>query len=363
MQQPLIIGAGQAGLAMAYHLQREGMGCTLVDAHASIGASWRKRWDSLRLFSPARYSRLPGLDFPCDPMHLPTKDEAADYLAEYARRFGFQVRLNTRVRELTGGQEGYALQVSGPEGSPSMLHASTVIIATGAFGTPWIPPFEPTPSATLVQLHAADYHCPSDLPAGSTLVVGTGASGTYIAAELSATRKVYLSGPETSHMPRRFLGKDIYWWLYTTGAMRIKRDSWLGRKFLLANMGADGLIGKSLKEMVQEHGLMRCGMVAGFQDGLPVFEDGSSVEDIRSIVWATGYRNDYSWIHLPIFDLQGQPVHKRGIVAEAPGLYFIGLKFQHQGHSSNLGGVAEDAAYLARHISTQGRETQKMRRG
>lgn len=344
----LIIGAGQAGLAMAFHLKRLGLPCAIIDGHARVGDAWRTRWDSLKLFSPAKYSALPEWPFAGDPWRFPDKDEVADRQENFARHHGFELFMRHRVEELRATTNGFALRVR-DLGSDTVQEwqAKVVVVATGAFATPWRPTFAQDADPDTFQIHVATYQRPADLLDGPAVVVGTGASGTQVAAELSASRKVYLAGPETGHMPRRFLGKDFYWWLYTTGMARLRRDTWLGRRLLKDHEGADALIGASLKEIAERHGLIRRDMLTGFKDGKPTFDDGESADDIRSIVWATGYRNDYSWIKLPIFNENGQPIHHRGVVKDAPGLYFLGLKFLSKAHSANLGGVAEDAEYLA----------------
>lgn len=348
----LIIGASQAGLAMAYHLKRVGLPCVLVDAHARVGDAWRTRWDSLRVFSPARYSALPDWPFPGDRWGLPGKDEVADRQEAFAEHHGFEVRLRHRVEALERTNAGYLLQVRNLNTDQvAEWQASNVVVATGAFGTPWMPECATDAAPSTFQIHVARYKRPSDLPDGPALVVGTGASGVQVAAELSATRKVYLAGPDTPNMPRRFLGKDLYWWLYFTGLARMKSGSWLAKRLLPSRHGAgDALVGESLKSIVKRHGLIRRGILTGFKDGKPTFDDGQQADDIRGIIWATGYRNDYSWIRLPIFNENGQPIHHRGVVTEAPGLYFLGLKFLYRAHSSNLGGMAEDAEYLALEI-------------
>lgn len=350
MSPILIIGAGQAGLATAYHLQQRGLACTLVDAHARIGDNWRTRWDSLRLFSPARYSSLDGWALPCPPRHLPSKDEVADYLEAYAQRFGFATLLGTRVEAVTQVADGFAVTLV-TAGERTIVHAKTVIVAAGAFDKPYVPTFGEAAGAGIFQIHVAAYHNPGLLPDGPALVVGTGASGTQVAAELSASRKVYLSGPATKHAPRSFLGRDLYWWLYALGIMRIRRESWLGRKLLQRPGGGDLLVGPSLAAIVATAGLQRRGMLVGFKDGLPQFDDGQSADDIRSVVWATGYRNDYRWLPAPACDADGIPLQRRGIALAVPGLYFVGLRFMYRADSSNLGGVARDAEYLAQVVA------------
>lgn len=346
LEKVIIIGAGQAGLATAYHLQQHGIAPLLLDAHARAGDCWRNRWDSLCLFSPAKYSSLPGWAFPLPSMALPTKDQAADYLEAYAQRFQMRLRLGARVLALTQEAGSFAVVLEGGE----CLRAERIVIATGAFSTPYVPDFAQSASKEIAQIHVRDYRNPMQVGEGAVLVVGAGASGSQIAAELAATHKVYLCGPDTGNLPRRFLGIDIYWWLYASGVMAIRRHSWLGRR-MAKQRGGDQLIGKPLKKIVADAGIHRRGMLLGFEQGKPQFQDGESADDIRSIVWATGYRNDYRWIRMPILDPEGVPVQTRGVVEPCPGLYFVGLRFMHRVDSSNMGGMGRDAAYIAGHIA------------
>jgi putative flavoprotein involved in K+ transport len=351
MLHTVIIGAGQAGLSTGYFLKQLGVPFEIWDAEARLGENWRSRWDSLSLFSPAKYSSLPGFPFPKPPLSLPSKDETADYIAEYARKFDLPVKLGMKVDALTYEEGIFHLSIGAQQ-----IQAKQVVIATGTFHTPYIPKFPHSPAADILQIHVNAYKNVLQLQEGPTLVVGTGASGTQIAAEIAQTRKVYLSGPPTGNMPRSRLGKDIYWWLYTTGMMHIRKESWLGRRLLRNTGGADALIGKSLDEIVKENALLRRGVLVDFQNGLPEFIGGESAPDIRNIVWATGYRNDYSWIHLPIFDENGQPTHRRGAAVGCPNLYFVGLKFQYRADSSNMGGVGRDAKWVAEQIAAANRK-------
>ena len=342
----IIIGAGQAGLATAYHLEQLGFKPLLLEAHARIGDGWRMRWDSLRLFSPAKYSGLPGWEFPLPSIEFPTKEQVADYLENYALRFGLRVRNGAVVESLAQDACGFTIALSGGVN----LRAMQVVIATGAFGKPFLPSFIQQPASEIVQMHASQYRNPAQLPGKPVLVIGTGASGSQIAAELAKTHKVYLSGRDVGNLPRKFLGKDIYWWLYASGVMNIRRDSWLGRRMAKGN-GGDLLIGNSLKNIVAASGLLRRGKLMGFEGGLPIFEDGQTANDIGCILWATGYRNDYGWISPSVVDAKSWPIHQRGVVAAVPGLYFVGLRFMYRVDSSNIGGMGRDAAYIAQTIA------------
>ncbi len=341
-RQVIIIGAGQAGLSTAYHLQQLGIKALIVDAHARVGDVWRNRWDSLCLFSPAKYSSLPGMPFPLPKLSLPTKNQVADYFEAYAKKFAFDLHLNTQIKALRKTETHYELELES-----GVLKSKSVVVATGSFHTPRIPAFTEDAEKGIVQLHVSKYKNPSDLQAGPVLVVGTGASGTQIASEIAQRQKVYLSGPDTPNMPRKKLGKDIYWWLYATQAMNIKSHSWLGKRLLNNSTGADALIGKSLKEIVSDNRLIRRGMLTGFENGRPLFEGNEKAEDIRNIVWATGFKNDYSWIDLPVLNENGEPKQFRGKALGQNGLYFVGIKFMYRADSSNMGGVSRDAKWIA----------------
>jgi putative flavoprotein involved in K+ transport len=338
----LVIGAGQAGLAAGYYLQRAGLRFALLDAGEEIGAAWKDRWDSLRLFTPARYSSLPGMRFPGEPYSLPTKDEAAEYLKVYARRFALSVRLRTRVSRLCFDGSSYQVTTAGGDS----MRAASVIIATGANQQPYVPAFAAGLHPHIVQIHSRDYRRPSQLPPGSVLVVGAGNSGAQIALELAeAGRKVVLSGPDTGSLPRRFLGRDIYDWLWPT-LMRPSVDSALGRRLMQGRLFAgDPLVGMSARSLAHR-GVERAERAVAACDGSVAFKDGRTLSNIAAVVWCTGFRPDFSWIEVPVLGLDGYPVHRRGIAHEAPGLAFLGMRYQFRVGSALLGGVGEDAAYV-----------------
>ena len=334
----IVIGAGQAGLAAGYYLQRAGMRFVLLDGASEIGESWRRRWDSLRLFTPARYNALPGLAFPGAPYSLPAKDDVAAYLKLYANRFGLPVRLRVRVSALH--REANAFLVSTDEGP---LTASSVIVATGANQRPRVPEFARGLSPDVKQIHSSSYRNPAQLSDGDVLVVGAGNSGAQIALELALSgRQVWLSGRDTGSLPRRLFGRDIYDWLWPT-MMRPPISSWLGRRLMDGRLfSGDPLIGMSRRQLVIP-GLSTVGRTVAVAGGYPVLDDGRVLNAVRSIVWCTGFRPDFGWIHLPVFRPDGYPRHHRGLVEDAPGLAFVGLRHQQRVGSSLLGGVAEDA--------------------
>jgi putative flavoprotein involved in K+ transport len=340
----LVIGAGQAGLAAGYHLKRAGVRFTLLDAADEIGGAWKKRWDSLRLFTPARYDALPGLPFPGERYSLPTKDQVAEYLKAYAAHFALPVRSGTRVLSLRRHAGGYAVSTASGES----LAARSIIVATGANQQPYVPAFAAALKPELVQIHSSAYRRPSQLPPGGVLVVGAGNSGAQIALELAeAGRRVVLSGPDTGSLPRRFLGRDVYDWIWPT-LLAASRDSALGRRLMRGKRFAgDPLVGMSARSLAHPN-LARTGRTTGAREGLPLLDNGSAVAGIGAVVWCTGFRPDFSWIEVPVLGLDGYPVHHRGVAADAPGLAFLGLRHQYRMRSALLGGVGEDAAYVAR---------------
>jgi putative flavoprotein involved in K+ transport len=341
----VVIGAGQAGLAVGHHLAARDMDFAILSKEARVGDNWRKRWDSLRLFTPARYSGLPGMPFPASPSHLADKDEVGDYLERYAERFDLPVRLHAPVQSLSSDGEQFSI---GVQGSETRLEASNVVVATGPFQRPHIPAVASRLSTSIVQLHSSAYQNPLALPDGPVLVVGAGNSGAQIALELARHRKVWLAGRNTGHLPRHVLGRDVFDWIWPV-LTRATTDTRLGRRLRRkATTGGDALIGIPERELAAA-GIRRVGRLEAERGGLPVC-DGKVLEPCV-IVWCTGFAPDYSWIELPIFDGTGSPRHERGVVSEAPGLFFVGLRFQHRMASSLIGGVGADAADIAERVA------------
>jgi putative flavoprotein involved in K+ transport len=340
----VVIGAGQAGLAAGYFLSRAGLRFTLIDSNDEVGAPWRHRWDSLRLFTPARYNDLPGMPFPGARYALPSKDQVADYLEQYVRAFRLPVQLGTSVSALHRQHDRFVIYTN-----RGILRASAVIVATGANQRPYIPPFAAQLASHIVQLHSSDYRRPDQLPSGRVLVVGAGNSGAQIALELAeADREVVLSGRTTGSLPRRLLGRDVYDWLWPT-IMRPSIESRLGRRLMQSRLFCgDPLIGIAASSF-ERNGLSRAGRTLGVTDGMPRLENGE-LRDVDAVVWCTGFRPDYSWIELPIFGLDGYPRHRRGLSIDVPNLGFLGMRFQYRMGSALLGGVGEDARFLVRQL-------------
>ncbi|MBS0374702.1 MAG: NAD(P)-binding domain-containing protein [Proteobacteria bacterium] len=342
----IVVGAGQAGLAAGFHLRRAGLRFSVLEASFAVGNSWRDRWDSLRLFTPARYDGLPGMRFPGAAEELPGKDAVANYLAARAEQFDLPVRLRTRVTNLRRSNGAYLLTTEGGE----RLATRAVIVATGANQRPHVPRFARSLRPRIVQLHSSEYRRPSQLPSGPVLVVGAGNSGAQIAQELAvAGREVALAGRPVGSLPRRFLGRDVYDWLWPT-LMRPSLRCWLGRRLMEGRRYAgDPLVGIRLSAL-QRAGVQTAGRVSGVRDGLPVLEGSDPDPGLAAVVWCTGFRPDFGWIELPVFGLDGLPIHERGVVAGAPGLAFLGMRYQFRMGSALLGGVGEDAEYVATEI-------------
>lgn len=348
----LIIGAGQAGLSTAYHLRRRGRQCLVVDGNGRIGDEWRRRYDSLRLFTPANSDGLDGLAFPGDGWAFPTKDEMGDFLELYAVTHELPVRLRTRVRRLAKGGEGFVAEL---DGSGDTITCDAVVVATGTFGEePSVPPFASALSPSIHHAHADEYRGPADLPAGPALVVGASHSGLDIAMELGLDHEVTLVGPARGNIPVRWgtwQMRRAFPVLRFAFRHILTRRTPLGRKMIgefrhhghpQLRVKAKDLAGRGV-EWVDDH------LDGVTPDGLPRLADGRAF-DVASVVWATGYHHDHSWIDLPLRVEDGWPVEYRGVVDDIPDLYFCGLAFQFGFSSGEVMGVGRDAAYLAERI-------------
>ncbi len=344
--ETIIVGGGQAGLAVGYFLARQKQNFLILDGGSRTGDSWRSRWDSLRLFTPSQFDGLPGRPFPQPAYQFPTKDETADYLEAYAREFALPLRYGVKVEALDRQEGGYRLRA----GTAAYL-AKNVIVATGAYQVPHVPGVAGELNPGTMQLHASAYRNPRQIAGERVLVVGAGNSGAEIALELAGTGKtVWLAGRDVGHIPANKLGRVLggrpYWWFISNV---LSEDTFVGRK-MKAQVLTHGnpLIATKRSEVISA-GIGCTPRVSGSQNGRPQLEDGRVLE-VEAVVWATGYRPDFSWIHLPVFDAHGLPRHKRGIVPEAPGLYFAGLHFQRALTSALLGGVGRDAQFVVDHL-------------
>src|SRR4051812_11259029 len=331
-----VVGAGQAGLAIGYFLSEQGKRFVILEAAGAVGSAWRDRWDSLVLFTPRRYDALPGLAFPGDADGHPTRDEVASYLDRYAAQFELPVELSTPVRSLTKDAVGFVLDAGGRE-----IRADAVVVATGPFQAPIVPAFAGSLAAEVFQTHSVGYRRPADLPEGRVLVVGGGNTGFQIAKELAGSREVHLAiGSHQTPLPQRLLGRDLFWWLTKLGLLSKSVESRVGRRA----RGRDTLIGSTPRDL-KRHGVTVRPRAVGADGRTVRFADGSELE-VDAVVWATGYRPDHTWIDLPINGNDGRLRHRRG-VSDVPGLYFLGLSWQHTRGSALLGFVGDDAAFIA----------------
>ncbi len=337
----LVIGAGQAGLAMGYYLKQSDFNFMLLDSSARIGDAWRNRYDSLILFSPRNYSCLPGLSLSGDPEGYPPKDELANYLETYAHTFSIPVGLNTEVKSLE--KMGERFKAITPNGEYS---ADKIVIATGPFQKPFLPQIQQHVSDNVFQIHSSKYKNPSQLPAGNVLVIGAGNSGAQIATELSHTRKVYLStGHDIIFLRREILGRSIFWWLDKLHLSEIPVDSKISKFF----KKSEPVIGSELKNLIQEEKVIVKERTVGFIGQNAVFQDESQIA-VDNIIWATGFSSDYSWVHVQgVINQDNKPIHQRGI-SPVRGIYFLGLLWLSRLGSTQLNGVGYDAKHLYEHI-------------
>jgi putative flavoprotein involved in K+ transport len=337
----VIVGGGQAGLALGYFLGQQGRRFTILEAADEPAAAWRKRWESLKLFTPARYDALPGLAFPADPDRYPGRDEVAAYLTDYARRFDLPVELDSRVRAIRKTDTTYLVELD-----DRTYEADQVVVATGPFQEPLVPAIAERLDSDVVQLHSSAYRTPESIREGPVLVVGGGNTGFQIAEELSASREVHLSiGSRQTPLPQRILGRDLFWYLEASGLIRKTTASRIGRRMA----GRDTLIGSRPGTLRRRYGVRLHGRAVDAAGSTVRFSDGTEL-DVRSVIWATGFVVDHSWIDVPVFDATGRVVHQRG-VTESGGLYFVGLTWQHTRGSALLGWVKDDAQYIAQEIS------------
>ena len=351
----LVIGGGQAGLAVGYHLARRNVPFLIVDAGRRIGDPWRSRWDSLRLFTPARYDSLDGLPFPAPGDYYPTKDEMADYLEAYASHFDLPVRLGFEVDRLTHRGSGFVV-ASGDH----VIEAENVVVAMGNEQEPRLPDFANKLDPYIVQLHSSFYRRPSQIPPGGVLIVGAGNSGAEIALDLARTHRVWLSGRHPGHVPMdiesflsrrivsRFLNGAVFHHVLTT-------NNPLGRKARARLHGHGKPLVRTKPKDLSRSGVETVGRTVGTHDGMPLLDDGRT-PDVRCVVWATGSHPGFTWIDREI--LAGdEPTHDRGVVRDEPGLYFVGLEFLHALSSAQVRGVSRDAAHIAAEIAIRSRET------
>lgn len=338
----LIIGAGQAGLAMGYFLSKTKLSYQILESSGAIGDSWRNRYDSLKLFTPRSYSALPGMPFPGDLDVYPTKDEVADYLSNYVRKFELHIKCNTYVEKLEQTLEGFLVHTA-----KESYSAKQVVIATGPFQKPFIPSYKGALSSEIIQLHSSEYKNSSQIPQGKVLVIGGGNSGAQIAVDLAQTHKVLFSTrKKLTFRPYNILGKSLFWWIDKLGILTAPTDSWIAQK--VKAMG-DPIIGLELKQLLEKGLIKHVPGIRQFESKNVEFTDGSQ-ETIDTIIWSTGYVSDYRLINIPeALDSHGNPIHTKG-VSNIKGLYYVGLPWQSSRASALLYGVGKDAEYISQEM-------------
>ncbi|WP_405737643.1 NAD(P)/FAD-dependent oxidoreductase [Streptomyces sp. NBC_00028] len=350
--ETVVIGGGQAGLATGYHLARAGRSFVILEAGERVGDSWRARWDSLRLFSPARFDGLPGLPYPGPAWAFPTRDEFADYLQAYAGWAELPVRTGIRVRRLSYDGTRYVVETDGE----TRYEAENVVVAAGYDRLSKMPAYAGELDPGVTQLHAVDYRGPGQLQDGPVLIVGAGNSGADIAVELAASRRVLLSGPHPGQIPwrierraSRVLTPVLFFLFRHVLTVRTPMGRRLRPKVLAHSAPLIRVKAADLKAA----GVERVDRVVGVRDGLPELADGRRAE-VANVLWCTGFRPDTSWIDLPVFDGEdGEPAQRRGVVPSQPGLYFVGRLFQYAMASSMVQGVGRDAEHVVRHLSAR----------
>lgn len=349
MLDAVVIGGGQAGLAIGYHLKRQDRDFVILDDQQRIGDAWRGRWDSLRLFTPAKFDGLPGTPFPGDRLAFPTKDEVADYLEDYADRNALPVRMGVHVDGLR--REDGAFTISAGD---RRWTAERVIVTTGAFHEPRVPGFARGLGASVVQLHSAEYRNPGQLQPGAVLVVGLGNSGAEIALELSRTHPTSVSGTPGGELPFRH-GRSAARFLFPIvrfiGLHVLSLGTPVGRRVLPKVRAHAAPLIRTRRTELAAAGVTSVGRVTGVRDGLPVVD--GRVLDVANVIWCTGFRSDFRWMQVPAFDETGGIRQWRGVVESVPGLYVLGLDSMYSINSESLPGTARDAAYLARRIAAE----------
>jgi putative flavoprotein involved in K+ transport len=333
----VIVGGGQAGLAIGHHLAAQNRDFVILDGAAEPAAAWRARWDSLRLFTAARYSALPGRHFPGDPDHYPSRDEVVEYLTGYAH--DLPVELDSQATRVAPIDGGYRVELA-----DRGYEAEQVVVATGPFQIPRIPGLARDLDPSVRSLHSSEYRRPAQIPAGSVLVVGGGNTGFQIAEELAPTHEVHLAiGSRQTPMPQRILGRDMFRVLDAIGAMTKTADTVVGRRM----KARDTLVGSSPRR-ARRQGIRLHPRATAARGATVAIENGAEIS-VDAVIWATGFGTDHTWIEADIFDQQGRILQQRG-VTPAPGLFVLGLPWMHTRGSALLGWVGEDADHLAQQI-------------
>jgi putative flavoprotein involved in K+ transport len=349
----VVIGGGQAGLSVGHHLARRGVDFLILDASARVGDTWRQRWDSLRLFTPARHSGLDGMPFPAPPFSFPTKDEMGDYLEAYARRFALPVRSGVRVDRLSRQRDRFVVAAGGER-----FEAENVVVAMANYQRPRVPPFAGELDPGIVQVHSFEYRRPGQLRAGDVLIVGSGNSGAEIAVETVKGHRTFLAGRDTGHVPFRVDGlaaRLVLSRLVLRGLFHrvLSLATPIGRRARPKMLHRAAPLIRTRPRDLAVAGVTRVPRVVGVRGGLPLLADGR-VLDVANVVWCTGFDPGFSWIDLPVFGTDGEPQHEAGIVPAQPGLYFVGLQFLYAFSSEMIHGVGRDAARIADVVAVRG---------
>jgi putative flavoprotein involved in K+ transport len=350
----IVIGAGQAGLSVGYHLSRLGVPFVILEANQRVGDSWRTRWDSLRLFTPAVFDGLDGMPFPASAYTFPTKDEMAEYLEKYARHFKLPVRTGMRVEKLERSGDRFIVTAGAQK-----FEADNVVVAMAVYQKPQLPALAAELAREIVQLHSLEYRNPAQLRTGDVLIVGAGNSGAEIAVEVAKSRKVWLAGRDVGHIPFRITGLPARLGLAKLMLRFVFHrvltvDTPMGRKARPNVIKQGGPLIRQKPEDLDALGVQRVPRVARVEHGKPVLADGR-VLDVTNVIWCTGFHPGFAWIDLPILDERGEPRHEKGIVTEVPGLYFVGLHFLYALSSTMIHGVGRDAERIARAVAARSR--------
>ncbi|MDA9340048.1 NAD(P)/FAD-dependent oxidoreductase [Polaribacter sp.] len=352
MKDYIIIGAGQSGLAIAYYLHKQNVNYLVVDANTEIGAPWLKRWDSLKLFTPSEFNSLPGLKFPHEKGHYADKYEVADYLKSYVAEFHIPVAFNHKITSLKKENGVFKLKSNLKE-----FEAKNVLIATGPFHKPFTPSCHLKISEAILQVHSEHYKSTAQLQEGATLVVGAGDSGVQILSEISKTNtQVYFSGnTNITSLPQEILGKTLWWWFHKVGFLTANKYSWIGK---MLSKTAQPVIGTDVKTLFKKENITCVGRTLDANEQTITFEK-QEVTDIKNIVWATGFKPNFSWIDGIELDESNYPKNYRGVSKTIDGLYFLGLPWLYTRGSATLGGVQRDAKYLKKHLFGKSKKKQK----
>ena len=349
----IVVGGGQTGLVVGYELKSRGADFVVLDANQKSGDAWRNRWDSLRLFTQARMNGLPGMSFPANGAEFVTKDQVADFLDQYAEEMEIPIRNRTKVDRLHREGDDYVLTAE-----DDVFRARNVIVAMADYQQPFVPPFATDLDPEILQLHSSQYKNPSQLRDGGVLVVGLGNSGADIAFEVAKGHPTWVSGTESGHVPFRleaWFGRTIGTRIVRFVMVKVLNTSTpIGRRARPKMLTKSAPLVRVRPKELETAGVNRVDRIGGVTGGLPVTEDGVVV-DVANVIWCTGYKPDFEWIDLPVFEDEGRPRHERGVVPGQPGFYFCGLYFLHALWSETLTGVVTDARYVVDHLVSRTR--------